>query len=64
MYGYQYIHLFEDEKGNVYKWKTNKGLWLNNSVVELDSNLKIKGTIKGHEEYNGTKQTELTRCKI
>jgi hypothetical protein len=69
MYGYQYIHIFEDNNGNQYKWKTTKGLIekvVDNSYVTINLNDKanIKGTIKDHNEYNNTKQTELTRCKV
>ena len=30
---------------------------------EVGTQLKIKGTIKDHREYNGVKQTVLTRVK-
>ena len=65
----QYIHIFSDNAGNVYKWKTSKPLTYedekqNLKWYELGEKLNLKGTIKGHEEYNGQKQTELTRCKI
>lgn len=53
-----YIYLFEDTEGNIYKWNTSKDLEKN----EGDT-ITIKGTIKAHEEYNNQKQTVLTRCK-
>lgn len=54
-----YIHTFKDSYGNVFTWKTQKGLELNcgESVI-------VKGTIKNHSEYRDEKQTELTRCKV
>ncbi len=69
IYGTQYIHLFEDENGNQYKWKTGKilGYWNPDNewtYIDGDSKVKIKGTIKDHSEYNGVKQTEITRCKV
>ena len=55
----QYIYLFEDTEGNIYKWNTAKFLELDNG-----DSVKVKGTIKDHTEYAGAKQTVLTRCKI
>ena len=63
-----YIHTFEDAAGNVYKWKTADCLsykpedrnWV---YPEPGDRLTITGTVKAHEEYKGTKQTVLTRCK-
>jgi len=55
----QYIYLFEDAEGNIYKWNTSKYLELDNG-----DNLKLKGSVKAHEEYAGAKQTVLTRCKL
>lgn len=51
-----YIYKFTDEKGNVYIWKTQKNLENEKGT--------ITGTVKEHTEYNGVKQTVLTRCKI
>lgn len=59
-FGAQYIHLFEDDDGNSFVWKTTKNL-------SLSKNQKcfVKGTIKNHSLYKEKyKQTELTRCKI
>ena len=63
-----YIHTFEDEAGNVFKWKTTDclsykregGSWV---YPEKGDALTLTGTVKAHEEYKGTKQTVLTRCK-
>lgn len=59
-YGTQFIYLFKDNEGNIYKWKTSKALY----DIDKNDNLKLKGTIKEHEEYRGNKQTVLTRCKV
>lgn len=55
IYGIMHIYKFTDEDRNVYIWKTGK-------VVSSDIS-SIKGTVKACSEYNGEKQTELTRCK-
>lgn len=41
---------------NVFTWKTST--WVEDGVQT------IKGTVKAHNEFRGTKQTELTRCKV
>lgn len=58
-WGITKIYLFEDAQGNIYKWSTT-----NYIEKEEGENLKLKGTIKAHDEYNGEKQTVLTRCKV
>lgn len=55
----QYIHLFKDEQGNIFKWST-----ANLIEAETGTTVQVKGTIKRHSEYKGEKQTELTRCKV
>jgi hypothetical protein len=32
--------------------------------IEEGEQVKVRGTIKAHEEYQGQKQTVLTRCKV
>lgn len=56
-YGPSHLHIFRDSLGNEYIWKTQTKNWL---VGEFHS---IVGTVKSHEEYNGTPQTHLTRVK-
>lgn len=53
--GVSYINVMRDDAGNVLIWKTDR---------ELTGKLSLKGTIKEHKDYNGLKQTVLTRCKI
>jgi hypothetical protein len=62
----QYIYLFRDDKGNIYKWKTGNSLFNKDTLkcYESGDKLKLKGSIKGHDEYKGVKQTELTRCRL
>jgi hypothetical protein len=54
-----FCHTFKDEAGNVFTWKTQKGLGMDPGQA-----VQVKGTVKQHSEYKDEKQTELTRCKI
>lgn len=68
-----YIYTLEDSDGNVFVWKTStiigidsedkRGHLLWNPVHRGDE-ITLKGTVKEHSEYKGTKQTVLTRCKV
>ena len=60
-FGYMRMILMKDTAGNVFMWKTGTGFSGNISVGD---NIKIKGTIKKHDEYQGVKQTILTRCSL
>lgn len=59
-WGYTGIYKIILEDGSVLTWKTNNYLYLERNE-EFD---KISFTVKEHKEYNGEKQTEVTRCKI
>lgn len=50
------IYKITDKNNNVFVWKTSNSL--------SENTKKITGTIKEHKEYNGEKQTELTRCRL
>lgn len=54
-----FLHIFKDSDGNVFTWKTQKGLDLNYGEC-----VDVKGTVKDHREYEDEKQTELTRCTV
>lgn len=64
-----YVYKFMDAEDNLLVWKTTcslgyydkKDMW---HVVKPGETLKIKGTIKAHDEYKGIKQTVLARCKV
>lgn len=57
-YGITYINKLIDEEGRTFVWFTStKGF-------EQGQEVTIKGTIKEHSEFNGEKQTVLTRCKV
>lgn len=59
MYGVTYLYTFKDAEGHVFIWKTANYL-----ECQDGSELTLKATIKDHSEYKGTKQTQLTRCKV
>ena len=52
-----YLYKILDEDSNEFIWKTSKNL-------NLDTCAAIAGTVQKHAEYNGVKQTWLTRCKV
>lgn len=57
-YGPTFLYKFTDNDDNVYVWYASK------SVNDEDRVTAIKGTVKDHSEFNGVKQTVLTRCKV
>jgi hypothetical protein len=66
-----YIYTMRDANGNEYVWKTTNHLVIvvpdNTSewvAIHKGDTMQITGTVKEHSEYNGTKQTVLTRCKF
>lgn len=56
-----YIHTFRDSDGNALIWKTSSTSLV--GIVDGDK-VKLRGTIKEHNEYKDEKQTALTRCKV
>lgn len=56
-YGTSTMHIMEDADGNVFVWTTASKSFPEGKIMTL------RGTIKDHREYKGTKQTILTRCK-
>lgn len=67
-FGYSAFHFFKDENGNTFKWSSAKDLMVKEGSAERclaqGEKIKLKGSIKDHSEYNGVKQTVITRCKI
>lgn len=57
-YGATFVYTF-DCGDHTLVWKTTKALGL----TENDT-VTLKGTIKSHEEYRGSRNTIVTRCKI
>ena len=60
-FGGMCIYIFEDAEGRQFKWNTSTGF---STSLEKEEVIKINATIKEHSEYNGIKQTVLTRCKL
>ena len=56
-YGCSNLYSFKDEHGNILKWKTQ-------GDFDFADRFKIVGSVKKHGEWNGVKETELTRCKL
>ena len=52
------ITVMEDDNGNVFVWRTTA------KKLEEGQRYAVRGTIKEHGDYQGTKQTILTRCAI
>jgi len=57
-YGTQFANIMEDDNGNVFVWKTSF------AVGEKGERVTGVGTVKSHEERNGVRQTQLSRCKM
>lgn len=57
-WGVNTLHVMVDEYENVYTWTTAA-----RQLVEGNTYL-VRGRVKGHDTYKGTKQTALTRCMI
>lgn len=58
MFGLTTRYKITDAEGNIYMWDSS-------SYVDLDrAPQSIIGTVKKHDEFNGVKQTWLTRCRV
>jgi hypothetical protein len=60
MYGESYIHRFKDENENILIWFSSSGF---PEYIEPGTKLKIKATVKNHDDYQNKKQTIITRVK-
>ena len=58
-YGHSNIYTFQDENESVFTWFSSVYI-----DKEIGDTFSIVGTVKDHKEYNGVKQTVLTRCKV
>lgn len=68
-WGYTTIYKIVDADRNVFIWKTSGDLIAQDEngydVYTPDmEEVTVKATIKEHNEYNGEKQTVITRCKV
>jgi hypothetical protein len=57
--GCSVLHRFKDTDGNIFTWFASK-----EAVGEVGQTLKLKATIKKHEDYKGMKQTLISRCTV
>ena len=57
-YGVIHLHRMVDDTGNIFIW------FANTTPLTVGESYHLKGTVKVHEEYEGTKQTVLQRCKV
>ena len=60
MYGTSVLYKFMDNDGNIFKTFYSGHTW----EVEQDEKVKLFGTVKKHDEWNGKKETMLTRCNV
>lgn len=58
-HGLWHLTISETDNGDVIKWFSNKAA----EYMEGDA-LEIRGTVKKHDEYKGTKSTQFGRVKI
>lgn len=58
-YGVTSLYSFVTDDGHLVKWFSSRAVFRDGDV---DRSFTLKGTVKKHDEYNGTKSTILTRC--
>jgi len=58
-YGTTTLLTFADGNGNIFKWFASG----TKDDLAVGDEVSLSGTIKGHGEYRGVKETTLTRCK-
>lgn len=59
-FGISTLHKFRDAEGNILTWFSSSG---SDVTDKKGQEIRIKGTVKKHEEYKGTKQTVISRVK-
>lgn len=55
-FGTTVLHKFVDAEKNLYTWFSSS------AELETQASYIIRGTVKRHTEFNGVKQTQLSRC--
>lgn len=50
---------WRDDEGRVFVWKSSRDV-----DTRRGDRVKVRGTVKKHEDYRGEKQNVLTRCKL
>ena len=63
-FGTMHMHKFKDAAGNVIIWFASNIYWnpTTKQDIDLGDTVVLTGTVKAHEEYEGVKQTIITRC--
>lgn len=60
-YGTMWLVKFVSVDGNVFMWKAST---LNALPDDFELIQTVTGTVKGHDEFRGVKQTFINRCKV
>jgi hypothetical protein len=58
MYGYTHLYIMNDENGNNIKWFSSR------KVMDEAKSYGLVGRVTKQEEYQGSKQTIVTRAKV
>lgn len=59
-YGVTTLYTFATDDGHIVKWFSSRTVFTD---ADLDQPMTVKGTVKKHDEYQGTKSTVLTRVR-
>lgn len=59
-WGISYLHKMADQDGNLFSWFYSGS----GENLEEGRTYKIKGTVKKHQEFNGRRETQLSRCTV
>lgn len=57
-YGETYLYIMTDEQGNIFKWYATQ------QKLEPGKRYNLRGKVKGHETYEGVKETLITRVRV
>ena len=60
-YGTMWLVKFVSVEGNVFMWRAST---INALPDDLELVKTVTGTVKDHDEFRGTKQTFINRCKV
>lgn len=64
-WGIRSLHRFVDAAGNVFVWITGNAVYNSaGQIAVLNDKLTMDFTVASHNDYKGTKQTIITRCKV
>ena len=64
IYGGSTVYKFDTDDGAHMVWMTSGSLGGDDIIVDEDSRITIRATIKAHKEFRGVEQTQLTRVKV